>query len=56
MAYSHKSIANHNINFFLPADKYDKLRKLCAHLDIPRAEIIRRGVDVMLEKHKKDCK
>jgi len=52
MSYSHKSTASHNINFFLPANKYDELRSLCVKLDVPRSELIRQGVSMILKKYK----
>jgi hypothetical protein len=54
MSYNHKSVAKHNINFFLPVDKYDELRSLCVKLDIPRSELIRQGVSMILKKYRED--
>jgi hypothetical protein len=52
MSYNQKSTANHNVNFFLPVDKYDELRSLCVKLDLPRSELIRQGVSMILKKYK----
>ncbi len=54
MPHSHKSAPSHNINFFLCAEKYGELRELCARLDIPRSELIRKGIDMVLNTYVRD--
>ena len=48
----------HNVHFLMPAKKYEQLKKISKKLDLPRSQLVRKGVEKILSeysgKHKND--
>lgn len=41
----------HNVHFLLPIQKFEELKNVSRERDIPRSEIVREGLDLVLQKY-----
>ena len=44
----------HKLDVMIPIYHYDKIKKIKAKLGISLAEIVRRALEALIEKHEKD--
>ncbi len=47
-----------NVHVLLPIEKFEELRELGHKLTLPRSELVRKGIDLILRKYQKkdSCK
>ncbi len=47
-------VLKQNINVFLNVEQYRAVKNLAHKLDVPYVHLVRRGIDLLLEKYQKE--